>query len=174
MQRVLLLVLAAVAPAVAAQERRPGPPDSARAAQLRSEIERRFTDRVRQELDLTDDQAAKLRATQERFGARRRPALERQHRLRQALQEQMRPGVAANQDSVRRLMDGVRAGRSELLTIEEEEQRELAGYLSPVQQAQFQMLRERLVRRIQEARRDRPGGGREDRPARRPRRRPPP
>ena len=173
MQRVLLLVLAVLAPALAAQERRPGPPDSARAAQLRAEIERRFADRVRQELDLTDDQAAKLRATQERLALRRRPALERQHRLRQALQEQMRPGVAANQDSVGRLMHGVRAGRAELLAIEEEEQRELAGYLSPVQQAQFQMLRERFVRRIQEVRRERAGGGREDMPGRRPRRRPP-
>jgi Spy/CpxP family protein refolding chaperone len=172
MQRVLLLVLAALVPSLAAQERRPGPPDSARAALLRAEIERRFADRVRQELGLTDDQAAKLRATHQRFGAVRRPLMQRQRDLRLALRDQMRPGVAADPDSVRNLMDGVHAGRAELLRIEQDEDREMAAYLSPVQRARFQMMRQQLLERVQELRRERHGPGREGGEGRRPRRRP--
>jgi Spy/CpxP family protein refolding chaperone len=128
---------------------------------------------VRRELALTDDQATKLRATQDRFMARRQPVMRRQRELRLALHEQMRPGVAANPDSVRRLMDAMHSGRAELVKLEEEQDREMAGYLTPVQRARFQMLRERFVQRVQELRRDRPGrDGRRMRPGGGPPRRP--
>ncbi len=48
------------------------PSDTAEAGRLRAEIEQRFNDRVKQELNLNADQATKLRDTQERFGTRRR------------------------------------------------------------------------------------------------------
>jgi len=132
-------------------------PDSARAEQLRSEIERRFGERVRAELALTDDQATRLKATQERFGERRRALMRQQMERRRALQGQMRPGVEANADSVRKLMDAMHAGRQELLRVEQDEDKEMAGYLTPVQRAQFQMMRQRFVERIQEVRRERAG-----------------
>jgi len=133
------------------------PPDSARAEELRLEIERRFGERVRTELALTDEQTTKLKATQERFGERRRALMRGQMERRRALQGQMRPGVQANADSVRKLMDAMHAGRQDLLRIEQDEDREMSGYLSPVQRAQFQMMRQRFVERIQEVRRDRAG-----------------
>ena len=46
------------------------PSDTAEAGRLRAEIEQRFNDRVKQELNLNADQATKLRDTQERFGTR--------------------------------------------------------------------------------------------------------
>ncbi|HXF95523.1 MAG TPA: hypothetical protein VNI61_05420 [Gemmatimonadales bacterium] len=158
---VLMACLAVAFPAslLGAQDR-PGPPDSARRAALRAQIERRFAEHVRRELGLTDDQAAKLRATQERYGERRRALLERQRELRQALGAQMRPGQAANPDSVRQLMDALQAGRAELFKLEQEEDREMATYLSPVQRARFQMMRERFLQRVQELRRGREWGGR--------------
>lgn len=174
---VWMLLLLSAAPVTA---QRAGPPDSARAERLRGEIERRFGERVRQELGLTDAQATKLRATQERFGERRRPLMQQQRMLRQALRGQMRPGQGADADSVRKLMDRAQAGRAAMFQLEQEESRELAGYLTPVQQAQFQMMRERLHRRVQEMRRDGPGerrgpNGPHDGPRRRgPGREPPP
>ncbi len=137
-----------LAPVVSAQE----PRDTAEAARLRTQIEQRFSERVQQELKLTPDQATKLRASQERFGTRRRALMQQQMARRRALDEQMQPGVAANSDSVRKLMDGMRSARAEMIKIEQEEDQEMSGYLSPVQRARYQHMRERLMQRVGEMR----------------------
>src|SRR6266496_5064986 len=46
--------------------------DTAEAERLRAQIEQRFSARVQHDLKLTQDQATKLRASQERFSARDR------------------------------------------------------------------------------------------------------
>ena len=158
MKHLVLLFVLAGAPAAAAQEP-PAPPegrgDSVRVERLRIEIERRFAERVQVELGLSGDQATKLRATQERFGARRRELLRQQFLHREALQRQMRPGVGANAESVRVHMDGMQAGRAGLVQLEQDEDREMAGYLTPVQRAQFQFMRQRFLERVNEMRRER-------------------
>jgi hypothetical protein len=131
------------------------PSDTGEAGRLRAQIEQRFTDRVQQELKLSPDQTTKLRASQERYGTRRRTLMTQQMQRRRALEEQMEPGVAANSDSVRKLMDGIRAGRSEMVKIEQDEDQEMSGYLTPVQHARYQQMREGLMRRVGEMRRER-------------------
>lgn len=160
MKRALWMLVLAVVPALSAQEPPAPPPDSG-AERLRGEIERRFAERVKADLGLTEDQAAKLRATQGRFGERRRVLMRRQFEHRQGLQRQMQPGVAANPDSVRVHMDALQAGRAESVKLEQEEDQEMAKYLTPVQRARFQMMRQRLVDRVQDLRRAREGRGRE-------------
>lgn len=170
--RTLIWMLGLVlVPALAAQQDSVLARDSAVRDQLQQEIERRFGAVVQRQLGLTDDQASKLRATEERFRPRRRAIMREQLLLRMGLQDQMRPGEAANSDSVRRLMDGMQANRSELLRIEQEQDREMSGYLTPVQRARYQMLRERLVQRLQEVRRERAGQGAGRAAPQRPRRR---
>src|SRR5258706_4798114 len=132
--------------------------DTAEAGRLRAQIEQRFNDRVTQELNLNTDQAAKLRATQERFSTRRRDVMEQQLGRRRALENQMQPGIAANSDSVRKLMDGIQAGRGEMVKIEQDQDREMSGYLSPVQRARYQQMRERLMQRVGEMRMERREG----------------
>lgn len=128
--------------------------------QLRMMIEQRFSQRVQQELKLSNEQTAKLRGTQERFGPRYRTLMRQQVERRRALEDQMQPGVAANQDSVRKLMDGLTAGRLEMVRIQQEENRELGGFLTPVQQARYNVMRERFLNRVGELRRARRGMGR--------------
>jgi hypothetical protein len=158
MNKLWMLGLAVIlAPSVGAQQRdsmrRPqGPRDSAQTAQLRARIDSAFAQRVQQELKLTGDQTTKLRATQERYGTRRRSLMQQQLERRQALNQQMQPGVAANADSVNKLMEGMRNGRAEMLRIEQDEDREMAGYLTPVQRARFQQMRERFLQRVGEMR----------------------
>ena len=161
MKALLVLGLAVMlAPSLSAQQRDTVRSDTAEAEQLRTMIEQRFSQRVQQELKLTNDQTAKLRTTQERFGPRRRAVIEQQMQRRRALEDQMQPGVAANQDSVRKLMDGLTAGRMEMVRIQQDENRELGGFLTPVQQARYSMMRERLMNRVGEMRRLRRGMGR--------------
>ena len=181
--RWIAIVLAAgVASAAAAQE--PQADDTAGAELLRGEIERRFAQRVQANLGLNEEQMRKLKATQERVGPRRRQLIRQGLGYRLALQSQMRPGVAANPDSVRVYMDGMKRVRAEMITLDEDEDREMAGYLTPVQRAQFHMMRTRLLERANELRRarqgrlgpaDRPGAGVRPQPrpgTQRPRRRP--
>jgi len=134
--------------------------DTAEAAELRTMIEQRFSQRVQQELKLTNEQTAKLRDTQERFAPRRRALMRQQMERRRALENQMQPGVAANQDSVRKLTDALTTGRLEMVRIQQEENRELNGFLTPVQQVRYNMMRERLLQRVGEMRRGGRGMGR--------------
>lgn len=164
MNRLCLVLSFVLAPHLAAQEPSPARPDTAEAERLRARIEERFSQHVQQELRLTPDQAAKLRASQERFGTQRRALMRQQLERRRALEGQMQPGVAANADSVKRLMDGIQAGRAAMLKIEQDEDREMAGYLTPVQRARYQRMREMLMRRVSEMREQRRGQMRPTRP----------
>src|SRR5213596_1630271 len=183
MRRLLsvLLTVAATAPArmLAAQN----PPDTSRAAeaQLQHEFQRRWSERVRQELGLSDDQAVKLQATEGKYLQQRRDVMQRQRAVIEALRGQLQPGVAASDDSVRKLMDQRERNRQALAQLERDEDREIAGYLNPVQHARYQMMREQLRRRIQDIREQRRargqglgprGGAGRPRPGKPPRRRP--
>jgi len=156
----LAVLLAGGGGRLAAQQRDSmrAPSDTAEAGRLRAQIEQRFNDRVKQELNLNADQATKLRDTQERFGTRRRDVMQQQLARRRALENQMQPGIAANSDSVRKLMDGMQAGRAEMVKIEQDQDREMSGYLTPVQRARYQQMRERLMQRVGEMRMERREG----------------
>lgn len=166
MRRAIMWVFAAclLGPPGAAQGP-PRVPDSARVEGLRREVERRFAERVRMDLALSDRQMEQLRAHQAAFMGRRRELLLRQRDLRMALQQQMRPGVAADADSVGRLNDALRENRGRIFALEQEEEAKLSEFLTPVQVAQYRQLRERFVQRVNELRRRGGlGGGRQGPP----------
>ncbi|HMC35869.1 MAG TPA: hypothetical protein VKH65_15730 [Myxococcales bacterium] len=173
-----VMLLALVLPALEAQTRSDTSGD-AEAEQLRQQIRQRWNAHVRQDLNLSDDQAAKLQGTEQKFTQQRVDLAQRQRAINDALRGQLQPGVAANSDSVRKLMDARDRNRAALAEIDRNENREVSGYLTPVQQARYQMMREQLRRRIQEIREQRrrrgemmgprrgPGRPREGKPPRR-------
>ena len=126
-----------------------------RAEQLRQQVEGRFAERVKERLQLSDDQMTRLRGTTRTYGARRRELADRERGIRAALAEQLRPGVAANQDSVSRLTDELVAIRDSHAHALRDENREMSEYLTPVQRSQLFVMRERLVRRAREIREER-------------------
>jgi hypothetical protein len=123
----------------------------ARADSLRQRIEERFAARVQQDLGLTNEQTAKLRASSQTFGARRRELRSRERTLRDALDGQLRPGVAANQDSVTKLTDALVELRITSAQAAREEMKDLSKYLNPVQRARLLLMRERFYHRVKEA-----------------------
>lgn len=143
----ILGILLLVAAPLAAQ----GPDDSpARAGELRRLIEERFAARVREELALTDPQAARLRQAMSTSFRRRRDLESEERLLRQALAGQLRPGVAADKDSVARLTEALVDLKLRYVESYRDELRELSTFLDPVQRAQFFMLRERLLERVRD------------------------
>jgi periplasmic protein CpxP/Spy len=148
----MVLVLVPLAPALGQQADSANP---RRADSLRQRIEERFASRVQSELGLTNEQTAKLQAASKTFGARRRDFRNREEGLREALSGQLRPGVAANQDSVAKLTDAMIELRVASAQAARDEMKELSKFLSPVQRARLYVMRERLYHRVRDADRHR-------------------
>lgn len=145
---ILLLVTAAGVAPLAAQDT-----DSlAGRSALRDRIEQVFLDRAREEMSLTDDQAAKLLVTSRRMFERRQVFEQENHRLTEVLAGQMRPGVAGDARVIRTALDSIVAIRIAAAQLYRDEQREMAGYLTDVQRAQYHLLRERFLARVQDVR----------------------
>jgi hypothetical protein len=117
---------------------------------LRQRIEERFAARAQEELGLNNDQAAKLKASSKEFGARRRELAMRERALRDGLEAQLRPGVAANQDSVAKLTDALVGLRLTQAQASRDELKEVSKYLNPVQRARLFMMRERFARHVRD------------------------
>jgi len=100
---------------------------------------------VREALGLTTDQAAKLDATRARFAPQRRAVMERRRAIMRGLRGQLQPGIAANADSVRKLLDARDQNRGSFVQLQRDEEKEMTGYLSPVQRARLDLLRERFA-----------------------------
>ncbi len=170
LSKIVVLAFAAsivAAPVASAQAQRGQPRDSA-AAQRRVVLERQVRQRiavmVKERLQLTDAQAQQLQETEGRFELRRRDLVQREQRLRRDLRQQLAPGVAADQQRVASLLDQIMAVHRERVTTTEQEQRELARFLTPVQRAKYLGLQAQFRSRIegmrQRGRGARPGQGR--------------
>lgn len=138
MLAVLLMILAGGP--LPAQGRTPGPPNP----RMRQMIEERFAEHVQTQLNLTEAQSAQVRRIL-RTSAERRRGMENDERgALQALREQLRPGVAAQTDSLSRLLDHLTSLRVAQAQAARDELRELGAVLTPVQQAQFLLMRDRI------------------------------
>ena len=83
----LLLLTGAAAPLLAQQpDTQPGGPA------LRERVERRFSERIKEELSLTDEQAVKLKAVAKENGSRRRELRRRERALYAAIDQQLEAG----------------------------------------------------------------------------------
>ena len=153
----VLAIIALVWAPVARAQDVGGDDDPVRNQALRQQIEDRFAARVKAEVGLTDQQLARLRETSKTYGSRRRELAAQERVLRSALASQMRPGVAANQDSVSKLTDNLVNLRASYAQALREENREMAQYLTPVQRSQVMAMRERFTQRIREIREQRQG-----------------
>jgi hypothetical protein len=134
-----LLLCMFLAPALRAQA--PGDSGDHARQEWRERFQKQREARIRDVLGLSADQAAKLSATREKFAAQRKTAAEEMRTIRQALRAQLRPGVAANVDSVRKLLDAEDRSTAALFQLRRDEQHEMGMYLSPVQVAQLRMMR---------------------------------
>lgn len=157
-RRLVITLLVILLPHSLLAQRREPPPGAfaplSREDSLRSMIQERFARQVQQQLGLSDQQEEQMRRTVAKWFITRR-SLEREERqLKQALAEQMRPGVAADQDSVARLTDRLLGLKVQQVQTYRDELKEM-NYLTPVQRAQFFIMRERLLEAIQNAREER-------------------
>jgi len=125
------------------------PPNEAEARQLRAEVRERWKAHVRSTLGLSDDQTAKLEATEGRFEAQRQPIRAQQRDINQTLAAELSAG-APNQDRVKQLIGARQENQLKLQQMNRAEDREMQGYLTPVQRARYQEERRRFQERVAE------------------------
>jgi Spy/CpxP family protein refolding chaperone len=104
---------------------------------------------------LTDEQMAKLQATTARFDPRRRALMADDREQRQLLRAELVPAHTPDQDRVGAALDRLLAIQRQRVDLNAEEQRELAGFMTPVQRARFAALQEQVRRRAEALRRNR-------------------
>jgi hypothetical protein len=119
-----------------------------RRQQLMTMIQQRFAERVQSRLGLSNQQMDQLRTVMQQGRDQRQHLAEQEQDLRRAIGEQLRPGVAANQDSLSRLLDAVAANHVARAQLEQQELHQLS-FLTPVQRAQLLLMRQMLMQRVQ-------------------------
>jgi hypothetical protein len=123
--------------------------------QLQRQVIQRFMENVRVQAGLSNEQFAQFQAVARRSFEARAELAAREREVWMALEGQMRPGVAADSDSVAVLLNSLLDVENARVARLRAEQEEFARFLSPVQRAQVTMAFRRLqqqIQRIQEGR----------------------
>jgi Spy/CpxP family protein refolding chaperone len=140
MKAIAVMLLLGAVPALNAQGK--PPMDTSWVAMMQ-----RMEAHAKKELGMTDDQAAKFHATHERFGPQLRDLMKKGRGIHEALRGQLQPGVAANTDSVKKLLDAWYQNRAAHLQLERDFDKDVAAYLTPVQRARLTMMHEHMMMR---------------------------
>ncbi len=146
-----LFVAAAAASAQGAgraQSAEPKAPGAQR-LQLEQRLRERTGEIVKRRLALTDDQMTKLQSTNLQFEQQRVDLLRRERQTRQALRAQLLSGDSANQARVGQLLDQSLMLQRQRIDLVQNEQRELARFLTPVQRAKYFGLQNEMRKRAQ-------------------------
>jgi len=141
---VLSALLLGLALPVAAQQPRPTP------ERLRQQIAERFMATYRQHAGLTDEQFARFQDVARTSWEARMQGDQRRRELFQALEGQMRPGVAANPDSVSRVLDALVVLERTRATRGEADMQAYAQFLSPVQRGQLLIMMTRFEHQVEQ------------------------
>lgn len=126
---------------------------------LQQQVMQRYMQSYRQQAGLNEDQFRRFTEMTGRAFSRRTELREQERSLWLALEQQMRPGVAADSDSLTQLMDDILDLQVQIAEVERENQDELDDFLTPVQRAQLMLSQRRLQMNIEEIMRQRREGG---------------
>ena len=139
---ILGILLVLVVGPVNAQQ---GPPGQ---EALRRAVLDRFMQNFMQQAGLADDQRVEFRQTLQRHFRQDQQFTRRRNQLLRAVEDQMRPGVAADPDSVVSLLEGMLGLAEDAAATLRTHQEEYAAFLSPVQRGLFVVHFERFQRQI--------------------------
>ena len=115
---------------------------------LRARVRQRFAQRVTEELRLTQEQAAELESSAQKFAAEQEELATRMARLNAELRLQLRPQVEAVSDSIAKLTDELVELQLKRAQLRQQEARRLSEFLTPVQRARYLAMQRALMRRF--------------------------
>ena len=154
--------------ALPAESQRPGGPPPR--GELEAELRRGFARAVRQRVGLNEDQMRRLAPITQKYATERARIQLDERAARMELGRILRDSVPADSAKIEGLMGRMLDAQKRQVQLLEQEQKELATIMSPLQRARFFGLREQMRRQLEDRRRGR-GEGQDGPP---PRRGPPP
>ncbi|MDQ3697543.1 MAG: hypothetical protein M3373_05900 [Gemmatimonadota bacterium] len=156
---VVTFTIAAAAPATVVYAQDPGAPGARGRSALEQRVRQRFAEVVRDRVGLTDDQMGRLSATNDRYEERRRELVAQERQIRIDMRDEILAGDSANQQRVAQLLDQMIRVQRQRLELVEQEQRDLASFMSPVQRAKYLAVQDQIRRQMDDMRRRRSDGG---------------
>ncbi|HZI43443.1 MAG TPA: hypothetical protein VFD67_17125 [Gemmatimonadaceae bacterium] len=124
----------------------------------RAQLERRFQQMLyqmtRRRVGLTDAQMNQLVPINRRFETQRRQIQRQERETRLSLRDAMRDTTdAADQTRISGYLDKLVQLQRQRLELFEQEQKDLAGFMTPLQRARYTALQEQVRRRVEQLRR---------------------
>lgn len=160
----ILLVLAAIPMIASAQSGSPPqpPPQGSGGQQggdtgpdraaLEQQVRARLGQMMKRQMGLTDAQMSKLQETNRKFDEKRRLLVDQERDVRMSLRDEMLNPDSARSAQVSGLLDRVVRVQRQRVDLLEQEQKELSGFLTPMQRAKYYGAEEQMRRRIQNMR----------------------
>jgi len=150
-----LALLVAAAGTTAAQrnpargQRPPADTAARNRAQLEQQVRQRLGNALRQQLALSDEQMRKIQETNQKYEPKRRLLNEQERDIRMSLRDELIGGDSSRQGQVNDLMDRMLKVQQQRLDLLEQEQKDLSGFLTPMQRAQYFGMEERVRQQMQ-------------------------
>lgn len=145
-----LAVLALFVSVVPARAQRVTPAAPGNRTALEQQFKERAAKLTQQRLGLTDAQLEKLEQSNARFAPLHQQLAAQDRDIRKQLRQEMTAGDAANQKRVSDLLDATLRVQKQRIALVESEQKDLAGFLTPVQRARYIFLQAQFRKRAQE------------------------
>jgi hypothetical protein len=123
--------------------------NKARQERLAGQVREAFARVVKQRLNLTDDQARKLKDVDDRYDAQRDEVAQQEREARQNLRAALAEPKGADQSKIDANMSVITNAQKRRAEILESEQKELGTFMTPRQRVQYFALRDNFQRRIQ-------------------------
>ncbi len=118
-------------------------------AQLEQQIRDRIGNQLKNQLKLTDDQFTKLQVTNKKFEEKRHLLVAQERDARMSIRDLMIAGDTTNQAKVSAALDKALQIQRQRFELVEQEQKELAGFLTPMQRARFLGMQEQVRSRME-------------------------
>jgi hypothetical protein len=160
MMKFRLVIVAFFATAIAAHAQRPAPEPAGNRPALEQQFRERAAKLAQERLGLTDAQLQKLERSNARFAPQLLQLAAQEREIRGQLRQEMMAGNSANQQHVSDLLDASLRLQKQRIAVVEAEQKELAGFLTPVQRARYLSLQAQFKKRADELRGPGRGQGR--------------
>ena len=145
-----LAILALLVPGVVARAQRVTPAPTGNRPALEQQFRERTAKLTQQRLGLTDPQLEKLERSNARFAPQLRQLTAQERDIRAQLRQEMMAGNSANQQRVSDLLDASIRIQKQRIAVVESEQKDLAGFLTPVQRARYIFLQAQFRKRAEE------------------------
>jgi hypothetical protein len=139
------------------------PPNAPEVTPRRQALEKQFREHteqvVREKIHLNDDQMTQLRSVNASIGSQRNALTQQERSVRADLRDEMAKGSGADQSRVAQLMTQAHDLQGRRFELQQDEQRQLSTFMTPVQVAQYVGFQAQIRQYIQQQKRQGDGGG---------------